>query len=111
MTLRQDLTIQQGATFEFKVQVVGGPASLTGGTARMQVRPLALGTEVYLDLTTGAGLTIDAPSRIITISVSDEDTALLDWMYPALYDLELTVGGMTWRVMEGTVTLSKEVTR
>lgn len=109
MTLRQDLVIQQGATFQFKVQVVGGPASLSGGTARMQIRGLRSDVDPIVDLTDE--LTIDAPARIITITIPDEDTAVMDWVHPAPYDLELTVDGNVWRVMEGFATLSKEVTR
>jgi hypothetical protein len=111
VTERQNLVIQQGATFEFKVQVVGGPASLVGATAHMQARELKSSTDTILSLSTDDGLTIDAPARIITISIPAEDTAALDWVYPVPYDLELTAEGKTWRVIEGTMTLSKEVTR
>lgn len=110
-TLIQDLVIQQGATFEFKVQVVGGPASLAGATAEMHIRELRSSANTLVALSTGSGLTIDAPTRIITILVSAAQTELLGWSHPAPYDLELTAEGKTWRVMEGTATLSREVTR
>lgn len=104
----QDLVIQQGATFEFKVQVVGGPSSLAGGTARMTIRPNRATEEEPLVVL--IGLAIDAPTRIITIAMTAAETAALNWVHPAAYDLELDAESKTWRVIEGTVKLSKEVT-
>lgn len=104
----QDLVIQQGATFEFKVQVVGGPSSLGDGVARMTIRPNRATEEEPLVVLTG--LAIDVPTRIITIAMSAAQTAALDWVHPAAYDLELDAESKTWRVIEGTVRLTREVT-
>lgn len=105
----QDLVIEQGKTFEFKVQIVGGPASLAGGEARMTIRPNRANRDdqPLVELT---GLAIDAPTRIITIAMTAEETADMDWIHPAAYDLELDAEGKTWPVIKGTVRVSREVT-
>lgn len=110
-TLTQDLVIQQGATFEFTVQISGGPADLTGFTAAMHIRDSKLdGAALLLDLSTGDGLTLDTALRRILIEIPDMVTGALDWMHPAVYDLEMEGDGNTWRLMEGIVRLSREVT-
>jgi hypothetical protein len=112
MTLQQDLVIQQGVTFEFIVEVTGGPASIAGFTAQMQIRPYKSSTTILADLTTASGgLVLDAPTRRITIAVDEAVTRAFDWTHPAVYDLELRGDSKEWRVMEGIVTLSREVTR
>jgi hypothetical protein len=112
-TLQADLVIQQGVTFEFIVELVGGPVSISGFTAQMQVRPFKSSEEILLDLSTdpGDGLTIDAGTRRITISIDEAVTRGLSWEHPAVYDLELRGEDKEWRVMQGIVTFSREVTR
>lgn len=114
MTLVQDLTIQQGVTFEFTVEVVGGPASLVGCTAQMQIRPFRSSDIVLLDLIDGetpTGLDIDTDTRRITINVDEADTEVLDWRLPAVYDLNLDDGTKEWKVMKGLANLERGVTR
>lgn len=114
-TLNQDLEFQQGITFKFIVEVVGGPTSLIGCTAAMQVRPFRTSDEILVDLSTAidGGLTIDDDARQITILIDEDETRLFDWNSPAVYDLELDDGTPNgpWRVMAGLVKLSREVTR
>lgn len=108
--LRQSLVIEQGATFKFVVSIIGGPASLSGHTARMQIRPYAGSPDLFAELTTeNGGLTIDTGNRLITIEIDWEDTALFSWMV-AEYDLEIEGDDVVYRVMQGSVKLSREVT-
>lgn len=114
MTLVQDLTIQQGITFQFVVEVVGGPASLAGCTAQMQVRPFRTSDIVLIDLADGespSGLAIDVDTRRITINIDEADTRGLSWVVPAVYDLELRDDTTEWKVMRGLANLEREVTR
>lgn len=109
-----DITIEQGATFPFVVAVQdenGAPRPLTGYTAKMQVRPTVDSSTKILDLSTGgSGIVIDEPNGTITITVTATATALLNFT-TAVYDLEITSGATVERILEGNVTLSKEVTR
>lgn len=114
---RHDLTIEQGATWEESVQwLVPGtetPVDLTNYTARMQIRPNASSDVVYASLTSSpaAGITITAATGIVTMRMSATTTAALSWR-DAVYDLELESStGVVTRLIEGRVTLSREVTR
>lgn len=113
-----DLIIEQGATFKHRLVVKQGtgqsapPANLTGYTARMQVRLDYDATQVVIALTTENGrLLITALDGIIDMEISATDTAALCFS-GAVYDLEIqSSSGEVTRLVEGKVTLSREVTR
>lgn len=88
------------------------PVDLTGYTARMQLRASAAADAVLLDLTTeNGGITLGATDGTITCTASAAQTAALAFS-TAVYDLELVDGdGAVTRLAEGSVTLSREVTR
>ncbi len=113
-----DLLIEQGATFKHTLYVKQGsgesatPADLTGYTARMQIRAEVESTAVLIDLTIANGrIEITAAEGRIDITISAVDTAAMDFDV-GVYDLELVSGsGEVMRVVQGKVTLSREVTR
>lgn len=88
------------------------PVNLTGCTARMQVREAVDAADVLLELTTASGgLALTPLDGVITLYVSDEDTALLEWTR-GVYDLEIEfANGDVVRRLYGTVSVSPEVTR
>jgi len=85
--------------------------NLTGHTARMQVRRTIDSSAVMIELTTeNEGIEIDGDDGKITIVMSDAQTGSLT--SSGVYDLEIEDGGgNVSRVIQGTFTLSQEVTR
>ena len=83
---------------------------LTNHTARMQVRRTIDSTTPLITLTTENGrISIHGASGLINLSISAEDTAALT--SSGVYDLEIiSSGGLVSRVIQGTFTLSLEVT-
>ena len=109
-----NITLEQGATLTLTVLVEDDSVirNLTGYTARMKIRATKDSDTVLLDLTMGSGLTIPTPANgEILISLTAAQTAAYTTVN-AVYDLELVDGsGDVERLLQGTVTLSKEVTR
>lgn len=84
---------------------------LSGYTARMQIRKSKSSTSSEIELTTSNGrITISGTNGLITCTIAASDTANLDFD-KAYYDLEIVTGSTVERLLEGKVTLSKEVTR
>lgn len=101
-------TYTSGGVLEFN-----SPVSLSGYTARMQIRKKLKDTDVVLSLTTeNGGLLLDDTNKTITIKMTSEQTASLDFT-SAVYDLELSnsIIGSTQRFAEGNIVLKPEVTR
>ena len=118
-----DLLIQQGETFTRIItlkdnQVVPVPINLTGYTARASIRTTADATTV-----TATFLCTFDPDRLtgrITISLTDAETSLLptvgktDYSKLAKYTWDMEIvspGGIVTRILNGTITVSPEVTR
>lgn len=111
--LRQDLKVEQGADFRFVVDVAlaGAPASIAGFTAKMQVRQYKEDVDFLAEYTTENGtVTVNASTSQVVLNVPAAETADYDWP-TGLYDLVLTGGGKSYRLMEGRVTVSPSVTR
>lgn len=108
-----DLVIEQGATFTlsmFYQDDTGAAVDITGRTARMQLRSAVTSADVALSLTTENGrIAIDGPRGLIALSIAATDTAGLSGS--GVYDLELVNGALVERVLQGTYTVSPEVTR
>lgn len=88
------------------------PYPLTGHTARMQVRKYVDSTgDPLIALTTENGrIAVNGAAGLITLSISAADTSALT--SSGVYDLEIiSSGGLVSRVIQGTFTLSLEVTR
>lgn len=109
-----DLFIEQGSaftkTFIWKDDT-GEPIDLTNSSARMQIRPSVSSDTVLLELTTGNGrITLGGTAGTITLNLGATVTATMT--KGGVYDLELVQSAdEVDRFLEGTVTISKEVTR
>ncbi|MDA0898394.1 MAG: hypothetical protein O3A30_03860 [Bacteroidetes bacterium] len=119
-----NVTCQQGSTFTRVIRLkMPDPADptqttyvdydLEGHTARMQVRRTISSTTAQVELTTENGRILIEPAGekgIIRLNLTDEETAALT--SDGVYDLEIiSAGGVVSRVIQGTFTLSLEVTR
>lgn len=100
-------TYTSGGVLEYNT-----PVSLTGYTARMQVRKKLQDTDPVLTLTTeNGGIVLDNTLKTITLKVTAAQSALLDFTQ-AVYDLELVAAnGSVYRFAEGSIQLKAEVTR
>lgn len=119
---RYSFIIEQGATTDFGIVYKDSnrePIDLTNYQARMQIRPNASSTDIYLTLSSsladdGTGLNITDPtSGSITVFISAYSSSQLDFS-EAYYDLEIITGSqypVVTRILEGKVQLSKEVTK
>jgi hypothetical protein len=85
------------------------PVSLTGATARMQIKNKVGGTELLLLDTANTRLVLDTAAYTISMQIDADDTAAITWT-SGVYDLELEVGGVVYPVLDGTVKVIKEVT-
>jgi hypothetical protein len=110
-----NITINQGATFELTItwkDSAGTAINLTGYTARMQVRETYSSTTPIVSLTNGAGITLGGAAGTIAIVISATTTAALAAPFSGVYDLEIvSAGGVVTRLVQGTATVSAEVTR
>ena len=110
-----NLTIEQGATFLltlFYQDDTGAPANLTGSTARMKLRKNSHSGQVAVELTTENGrINIVGIAGEINLTISAADTAAMADHDSGVYDLELVTGEVVERLIEGTYTVSPEVTR
>jgi hypothetical protein len=110
-----NLTIDQGTTWNCVLtwKINGTAVNLTGYSARLQARQhFSSGTTVLaLTSTPADGITLGGVAGTITLSLTATQTAAL----PALlcvYDLELvSPSGEVTRLVEGTLTVTAEVTR
>ena len=120
-----NILIEQGTTFYRLIDVmepdvldptVFEPFDLTGYTARMQIRRDIDSPTPMLSLTSptvgGNGITVqDGANNAISINITNTVTSSLT--SSGVYDLEIikTSTGFVSRLLQGTVTLSREVTR
>lgn len=87
------------------------PSSLSGVTARMQIRAKVNSTTTLDELTTENGkIVIDDTAKTITVLVSATDTALYTFS-SAVYSLEVISGVIVTPLIYGNITLDKEITR
>lgn len=112
---RFDITINQGATYELTItwkDSAGTAINLTGYTARMQVRETYSSTTPIVSLTSGSGITLGGAAGTIAIVISATTTAALTAPFSGVYDLEIvSAAGVVTRLIQGTATVSAEVTR
>jgi hypothetical protein len=121
-----NLTIEQGTTTDFLIQYTDSdnvPVNLTDYSAAMQIRSNYADNNptTYLTLssslnTDGTGLNLESGSQgYIRVFIAACTSSLLNFN-SARYDLEIYSGSIdscpiTTRILEGTVSLSKETTR
>jgi hypothetical protein len=111
-----DITIEQGATFVFSLiwrDSSGTPIDLTGCSARMQVRRKYNSETPWMSLTSDDGdITLGGAAGTIEVVGSAEVTETIPAPGCGVYDLEVvSAGGLVTRVIQGSATISPEVTR
>jgi hypothetical protein len=121
---RYNLLIEQGSTYELELQYKdsnGVAVDLTGYSGRLQIRPSIGSPTAYLCLSSslnvdGTGLNFSGSnnntspiSGSIGIYISATTSSLLTFN-TGVYDLEISSGSFTTRLLQGNVQLSKEVT-
>lgn len=108
-----DFTIYQGATFSRVLtwkDENDTAINLTGYTARMQIRQRITGDTLIALTTENGRIALGGSAGTVTLTISASDTAAITT--DGVYDLELVSGSeVVTRLLQGTVTLSKEVTR
>lgn len=108
-----DFQIEQGTTLEKTLiwkDNNKNPRDLTGYTARLQMRPSKTSDTVMVELTTeNGGITLGGPSGTITLNFTEQNTEPLT--RDGVYDLEIVIGNSVKRLIEGTITVSRGVTR
>ena len=103
----------QGATYDtqFTYKINKFPVNLTGYTARMQVRETHTSPTTLVSLTNGSGITLGGVAGTIDILISAATTAGFT-PNTYVYDLELvSANGSVTRMVEGSFTVTPEVTR
>lgn len=113
-----NLSIEQGATWRHCLALKAGPGAtapaldLTGYLARLQLRSELSSVTVLLDLSSSNGrISITPLAGQLDLYISATDTAALDFDR-AVYDLEIeSTGGEVTRVLQGVITLNRQVTR
>lgn len=111
MAARYDITIEQGATFTFDLQV--NDTNLTGYTVRMQGRTSHAATSTVFSLTNASGITVTHSgnhSHIVPL-ISAATTAGFTAPLAGVYDIEYETGGVVTRILEGSFYITPEVTR
>jgi hypothetical protein len=116
VTARMSLVIPQGSTLRRRFDLKnpdGTPMDLTGYSARMQYRSAHNATSVLLDASVAnSRVTMGGSGGWFEVVVPASVTQAL--MAPArgVYDVEITsAGGEVYRILEGDVRVSPEVTR
>lgn len=113
MTLRFDLRINQGETFQVAIPVLnanGSPASLGGATARGQIRSYAASpSALYTWSATALNLAFNGSDVVLTVPAAASSA----WAFrTAAYDVEIEdADGNITRLVEGHVVIHPEVTR
>lgn len=113
---RYDIMIEQGADLDLDIDYKDSDGAViplgsgSGYTAAMKIKDAIGGTEIA-SLTNGSGITLASVFPNINIKIAYTATAGYDFD-DAVYDFELTNTSASTRsrIMEGKVTLSKNVT-
>ncbi len=107
--IEQGTTFQRDFVYKDSNNVV---VNLTNYTARMQIRPSKDSTVILVEATTANGkLSIAGAQGKISLVLMPSDTNLVGFDV-GVYDLEIeSAGGVVTRLLEGTVEVSKQVTR
>jgi hypothetical protein len=113
VTGRYNFVIVQGEDFDktLTYKVNGQPVDLTGFTARLQCRETPDAPVKLLELTTeNDGIVLGGPAGTIQLLCPAEDNQAFTWR-DGVYDLELESGSLQKRLLEGSMSVSPEVTR
>jgi hypothetical protein len=124
---RYSFVIEQGSTVNFEIQYKDSnnlPVDLTGYNGKMMIRssyadsnPITYAVLSSSLAADGTGLNFsgsngDTPPTSGSISIIISAVSSSNFTFnTALYDLEITSGSIVTRILEGQVSISKEVTR
>ena len=107
-------SIEQGSTFSRVITYKdssGTLVNLTGYTARMHLRKKIDDASTIIELTTeNSKISLGGSAGTVTLTITAADTANLDAV-EGVYDLELVSGSTVEKLIAGTFTVKKEVTR
>ena len=104
-------TVAQTYTANTGLLTYFSPKDITSYTARMDIRESIDDDDAVLSLTSPTELSLRTADARILITIADTVTSTLAFE-EGVYDLELEdSSGVVTRLVEGTVTLCKEVTR
>jgi len=124
---KYNFVIEQGTTLDFEIAYTDSGSNkidLTGYTGRMQIKDKIGGSTTYITLSSsladdGTGLNFSGSGGInpptsgtIGVFISANSSSALDFN-KAVYDLEIASGStypIVTRLLQGNVTLNKEVT-
>lgn len=110
---RLNLKLPQGATWIIPMtwtDSTGQEIDLTDYHAHMQVRTSYDAATAELDLSDGIGITLGGVLGTITVTVADTVTATID-AGRYVWDLEMSTTTTTTRLLQGTLTVTPEVTK
>ena len=108
-----NIQILQGETFHKEIvwrDKSGNIVDLTGYSAKMQIRTAKTGGTVIVELSTVNGKIVIDSNHLITLTIPSEDTAYMNFVGSAVYDLELMKNSVVKRLIQGTATLDLGVT-
>lgn len=116
MAANYDFTVEQGANHSFEILYKNSDGSVfdfTGYTAKLQARKTASASEVLIELVSPTDLIFNNILGKITVNFLPSHTiTLANTTQKLVYDLEITNGATNViRIIQGTITVSPEVTR
>jgi hypothetical protein len=110
MATAQDFEIPVGQVLDFVVDVLGGPADLTGYVGAMEIRALRSDIIPLATVSPGA-ITVNSVTRQVSVRIPSTETETYTFRR-GVYDLIITgPSGDEWRLIEGRVVTSLAVTR
>jgi len=108
-----NITAEQGSTFtlSFDIKIDGTTQTLSGYSARMQVRTSTSSTTKILDLVSPTNIAINTTSGLVTVTVSATAmSAITAGKY--VYDVELVSStGVVTKPIRGKFNVEAEVTK
>ena len=114
---KYDFIVEEGSTFDEYViwkDKDGNAHDVTGYTAKMEIRQNKADTSAIDEVTVSVGTT----DGRFDLDMTSTETRALSFNGRAFYDLEVSPGGEDChtaadviRILEGVITLSREVTR
>ena len=108
MAIKSNLTVDQGANFLYNVYLIdanGTAIDISGYTGNCQIR------KTYTSTTYNTmNVAVTGASGLVSLTMNSTVTAnLTSTRY--VYDLELSSNNVVSRILEGTITVSPQVTR
>ena len=109
MANNYDLSINAGATYKLRITVQN--TNITDYDFAMKIKRNYTSTAAAVDATTANGLFVisDGANGVVDLTIPASTTANMSDSY--VYDVEMDTGSEITRIMQGSVTVSPEVTK